>query len=315
MKTIDYHSKPYYSLDAYFKNTYGKKCYKLALDAHMTCPNRDGHIDSRGCIFCSAGGSGEFATSFDCNQSVEDQINSALLLFTGKKIGTAYVAYFQNYTNTYADITYLEKVYTKALSHPDIIGISIATRPDCLEEEKIDLLNRLRLSFPTKFIWIELGLQTIHESTATFIRRGYELKVFDEAVSALNKSSIPYIVHVIFGLPGESKEMMLETIEYLNKCKPFGIKLQLLHVLTGTDLAKYYEDKYFRVLSEQEYVDIICDCIAHLSPDICIHRITGDGPKALLIEPKWSLNKRHVLNNIHKTLKERNITQGCKLIP
>ncbi|MDD6202116.1 MAG: TIGR01212 family radical SAM protein [Lachnospiraceae bacterium] len=301
--------KPYYSLDEYCKKTYHEKLYKISLDAGFTCPNRDGTLDTRGCIFCSAGGSGDFATK-TAGKTVSKQIDEGLLLFRGKKTGNRFIAYFQAFTNTYAPVEHLRALYTEALSHDRIAGISIATRPDCLGEPVLQLLNELRLLFPEKFIWIELGLQTIHEKTADFIRRGYPLSVFEDAVARLHAIHIPVIVHVILGLPGETEEMFYETIRYLNRFPIFGIKLQLLHVLSGTDLADYMTSVGFPVLMQEEYLSLLMNCIALLSPDIVIHRLTGDGPKDLLLAPLWSLNKRNVLNTLHKEMKEKNMYQG-----
>ncbi len=299
--------KPYYSLDAYFKNTFHHKCYKIALDAGMTCPNRDGSKGSRGCIFCSAGGSGDFAAS---GSNIDTQLSEGLSKFGDKKVGNVFMAYFQAYTNTYAPVEKLRKLYTEALSHPQVCGISIATRPDCLGKNVISLLEELSLAFPDKIIWIELGLQTIHPKTTDYIRRGYSLSVFEEATSKLRSINIPYIVHVILGLPGESKSDMYETIQYLNAFTPFGIKLQLLHILKGTDLATDYDAGHFSALEKDEYLDIVIGCLERLSPEIVIHRVTGDGPKELLIAPTWSLNKRDVLNSLHKEMKERKTYQG-----
>lgn len=310
MNTLpNWHGKPYYSLDAYCKNTLEHKCYKIALNAHMTCPNRDGSLGTRGCIFCSVGGSGDFAVS-TAGASIDTQIQEGLSLFRNKKVGEHFIAYYQAYTNTYAPVSYLEQVYTESLKHPAICGISIATRPDCLPPEVLTLLAKLKARYPDKFIWVELGLQTVHETTATFIRRGYPLSCFEEAMTQLRAIGIPVIVHMILGLPHETKEDMLATIDYLNSCKPFGIKLQLLHVLQGTDLADYYATAAFRALTKEEYLDILIDCLEHLSPDIVVHRLTGDGPKDLLIAPLWSTNKRDVLNSLHQQMKARNSYQG-----
>lgn len=303
-----WHGKPYYSLDAYCKNTYRHKCYKIALNAHMTCPNRDGLLDTRGCIFCSAGGSGDFAAS--SRGGIALQLQEGLALFGPKNTGCHYIAYFQAYTNTYAPLPYLEKVYTEALLHPLVCGISIATRPDCLEGGVLPLLSRLRKRFPEKFIWIELGLQTMHEATARYIRRGYELLVFEKAMDMLGELDIPVIVHVILGLPGESREMQLSTMEYLNGWSPFGIKLQLLHVLKNTDLEEEYLRGNVPVLSKEEYLSLVIACLETLSPKIVIHRLTGDGPKELLTAPLWSLNKRDVLNSLHHQMRIRNSFQG-----
>ena len=299
--------KPYYSLDAYFKNTLHHKCYKIALDAGMTCPNRDGSLGSRGCIFCSAGGSGDFAAGAG---SIDQQLAEGLGKFGDKYVGNSFMAYFQAYTNTYAPVDRLRRIYTEALSHPDVCGISIATRPDCLSEEVISLLQELSSSFPGKLIWIELGLQTIHPRTAEYIRRGYPLTVFEDAARKLHAINIPFIVHVILGLPGEQEMQMYETISYLNTFAPFGIKLQLLHILKGTDLAIDYEAGLFSALQKEDYLNILVGCIERLSPQIVIHRVTGDGPKELLIAPTWSLNKRDVLNSLHKEMKLRKTYQG-----
>lgn len=320
--------KPYFSVNEYFKHKYHEKLYKIAIDAGFTCPNRDGTLDTRGCIFCSSGGSGDFAVkmfgkkdmmqvhaaSYDAAsaKSVTEQIQEGLSLFRGKRVGTRFIAYFQAYTNTYAPVEHLRALYTQALSHPDIAGISIATRPDCLPEECLDLLADLQAEFPDKFIWVELGLQTMHESTAKFIRRGYPLSVFEKAMDELTKRNIQVIIHVILGLPSETVDMQYATISYLNQLRPFGIKLQLLHILKGTDLADYYIDSVseFKALDKEEYLDLLIGCMERLSPDIVIHRVTGDGPKDLLLAPTWSLNKRDVLNSLHKQMREQNSYQG-----
>lgn len=299
--------KPYYSLDAWLKNTYGCKCYKIALNAHMTCPNRDGTLGTQGCLFCSAGGSGDFAAS---GTDIRQQLEAGLALFGRKKVGQHYIAYFQAYTNTYAPAERLRTLYTQALEHPLVCGISIATRPDCLPEPVLKLLSELRQSYPDKFIWIELGLQTMHERTARLIRRGYELPCFESAMKKLHMLDIPVIVHIILGLPGETPEDMLKTVAYLNTQQPFGVKLQLLHVLEDTDLADLYRTRAFTVLEKEEYLDILVNCLTHLSPDIVVHRVTGDGPKKLLIAPAWSSNKRDVLNSLHKKMRLENAFQG-----
>lgn len=305
----NWHGKPYYSLDAYCKNIFHHKCYKIALNAHMTCPNRDGTLDTQGCIFCSGGGSGDFAV--ECHgQSIEAQLAEGLSLFRGKNTGNDFIAYFQAFTNTYAPLPYLEQVYREALDCPDVCGISIATRPDCLPEEVLQLLALLQVQYPEKFIWIELGLQTIHEDTAAFIRRGYSLSCFENAAIRLNALHIPVIVHVILGLPGETPEQMLQTITYLNSIHPFGVKLQLLHVLEGTDLADHYRAGGFETLTKEQYLTLLIDCLTHLAPDIVIHRVTGDGPKNILISPTWSANKRGVLNSLHRQMRETGALQG-----
>ena len=300
--------KPYHSLDYEMKRRFGEKVYRLALNGGMTCPNRDGTLGYGGCIFCSSGGSGEFAA--DAALSVTGQILQQKKQILAKRPVHKFIAYFQAYTNTYAPVEYLERIFLEAIRDEDIVALSVATRPDCLPDEVTDLLVRLKERFPGKFIWVELGLQTIHEKTASYIRRGYPLSRFDEAVKALHEADIPVIVHVILGLPGETREMMLQTIRYLNACGIWGIKLQLLHVLEGTDLAEDYRAGLFSVLSLEEYLSILCDCIAALSPDIVIHRLTGDGPKRLLIAPLWSADKRNVLNLLHRRLKQNAIRQG-----
>ena len=300
----------YYSLNDYLKETYGEKIYKIAIDAGLTCPNRDGKIDTRGCIFCSSGGSGDFAVSCKNFSSISEQIEAGIGLFKKKKVGSHFIAYFQAYTNTYGEPEYLEKIFSEALSHPLIAGISIATRPDCLGDEILELLKSLKKRFIDKFIWVELGLQTMHEDTALYIRRGYPLPVFESALDSLNFLDIPVIVHVILGLPGESNKRILETIDYLARKNIFGIKLQLLHILKGTDLEKDHEKNLFSVYTKEEYIDLVIDCIEHLPKDVVLHRVTGDGPKNLLIAPLWSGNKKDVLNTLHHRFKERGAYQG-----
>lgn len=308
----NWYGKPYYSLDAYCKNTFGHKCYKIALNAHMTCPNRDGTLGTRGCIFCSAGGSGDFAVSVS-GKSIQEQLAEGMTHFRGKKVGRHFIAYFQAYTNTYAPAEYLQQVFSQALSSPDVCGISIATRPDCLPDDVLLLLADLKRQFPEKFIWIELGLQTIHEKTAAFIRRGYSLSCFSQSFSALKALDIPVIVHVILGLPGEDSQIALETVDYLNAAQPFGIKLQLLHVLKDTDLAAHYLAGSFSVLTKEDYLQLVMECLERLSPGIVIHRLTGDGPGESLIAPHWSRNKRDVLNTLHRLMKENGCIQGKSL--
>ena len=335
MSEPNWYGKPYYSLDAYCREQFGRKCYKVALNAHMTCPNRDGTLGTRGCIFCSAGGSGEFAVEVDQEAlaDLDGQLRKGIRLIEEKLRSRSnagspgncpnaerpeapcIIAYFQAYTNTYAPVAYLEQIFSQALSHPLICGISIATRPDCLPQEVLLLLASLKQRFPDKFIWVELGLQTIHGRTAEFIRRGYDLTCFERSVGTLQALNIPVIVHVILGLPGEGRAQMLETISYLNRIGIFGIKLQLLHVLEDTDLAELYAKGAFTVLDKEEYLDILVDCLEHLSPKIVVHRVTGDGPKRILIAPTWSGNKRDVLNSLHRLMRERGARQGrlCNL--
>lgn len=310
MARDNWYGKPYYSLDAYCKNTYGEKLYKIALNAGLSCPNRDGTLGTGGCIFCSAGGSGDFAVSTAEFPSISEQLTAGKALFHNKQIGQRYIAYFQAYTNTYGPLPYLDKIYHEALQEPSVAGISIATRPDCIPEEVMTLLVNLKAEFPDKFVWIELGLQTIHEETARIIRRGYSLDVYDRCVIRLQQLDIPVVTHVILGLPSETREHVLETISHLNILGIRGIKLQLLHILKGTDLASMYIQGDYIPLTKEAYLDLAIDCLEHLSPDMIIHRVTGDGPKDLLLAPLWSLNKRDVLNSLHREMKHRNTYQG-----
>ena len=306
----NWNGKPYHSFDYMLKERFGEKIYKVALDAGMTCPNRDGTLGSRGCIFCSAGGSGDFAGSRQ--DSITQQIEKQAASIRQKRGVAKFIAYFQAYTNTYAPVDYLRKIYTEAISHPDIVAISIGTRPDCLGEDILQLLDELNQKKP---VWVELGLQTIHETTARYIRRGYPLSCFEQAVSELRKRNLDVIVHTILGLPGESKNDILSTIEYLNHGDIQGIKLQLLHVLKGTDLAEDYLAGKFQVYSMEEYLELVIDCLEHLNPEIVIHRLTGDGPKDWLIAPLWSSAKRTVLNTLHRECKLRHAFQGKQYKP
>ena len=301
----------YYSLNRYLRETFGEKVYKLALDGGMTCPNRDGTLDTRGCIFCSAGGSGDFAEG-RC-ASVSAQIEQSKARIRSKTDAAKFIAYFQSYTNTYAPTEYLENLFTQAIADPSVAALSIGTRPDCLPDEVVALLARLNR---TKPVWVELGLQTIHEKTARSIRRGYPLPVYEDALHRLKAAGITVIVHVILGLPGESREMMLATIDYLGGShRPDGIKLQLLHVLEGTDLAAEYRAGKFQTMEMEEYWDILCACLERLPPDMVIHRLTGDGPKKLLLAPLWTANKKLVLNELNRQLERRNIRQGSAYLP
>lgn len=310
--------KPYYSLDAWCKENYHYKCYKVALNAHMTCPNRDGSLDTRGCIFCSRGGSGDFATDLqeqDVALQLKEGLNRISAKFSANQNSPCVIAYFQAYTNTYAPLPYLRNIFSGALATPSVCGISIATRPDCIPEDVLQLLTELKAQYPEKFIWIELGLQTIHPKTADFIRRGYELSCFEDAMSRLKKTKLPVIIHMILFLPGEDRTKMLQTLRYINKLSPFGIKLQLLHVLKETDLARYYFDGVFNLPTKEEYLDVLVECLENLSPDIVVHRVTGDGPKNLLIAPLWSSNKKDVLNSLHGLMREKGARQGRLYTP
>ena len=297
--------KRYHSMDYDLKELYGEKVYKITLNGGMTCPNRDGKVGHGGCIFCSAAGSGDFAGSATC--SITEQLVMGKENLIKKRPVHSYIAYFQAFTNTYASVEYLRRIYMEAIQDPDVQILSIATRPDCLPEDILQLLEEINQIKP---VWVELGLQTIHPQTATYIRRGYPLEVFEEAVNNLRRRNISVITHTILGLPGENEDMMLETIDYLNKMDIQGIKFQLLHILKGTDLALDYEKQPFWSPTMEEYISLLGKCIARLRPDITIHRLTGDGPKELLIAPLWTSQKRTVLNTLHRYLKEQDIWQG-----
>lgn len=294
----------YTSLNSYLQKSFGEKIYKLALDGGMTCPNRDGTLDCRGCIFCSAGGSGDFAQKY--NGNIDEQIDRAKQSVAEKFKGDKYIAYFQSYTNTYADIDYLKKLFFGAINNSSVVAISIGTRPDCLSADVINLLFDLNKIKP---VFVELGLQTIHEETAEFIRRGYKLSVYDHAVKELKKYNINVVVHIILGLPRENRSMMLETVKYVVNSGADGIKLQLLHILKGTDLEKLYLKGEVKVLSLEEYADILCDCIKLIPESVVVHRLTGDAPKKLLTAPAWSADKKRVMNYINNKFAENNITQ------
>ena len=285
----------YYSFNQYLKNTFGFKVYKISINAGFTCPNRDGTLGTRGCIFCSKGGSGDFAES--STLSVTEQIESGKQRVSKKIKSGKYIAYFQAFTNTYAPVEVLAEKYCEAINHPDIVGISIATRPDCLGEEVLTLLSEINKIKP---VFVELGLQTIHEKTAEYIRRGYPLSVYDAAIRALKNAGINTVVHLIIGLPNESREEMLESVEYACKSGADGIKLQLLHILKGTDLADDYLSGKFETLSMEEYLSIIKDCVEIIPKNVVIHRLTGDGPKKDLIAPLWSADKKSVLNALNR---------------
>lgn len=288
----------FYSVNEYLKGTYGVKMYKLALNGGMNCPNRDGLIDTRGCIFCSAGGSGDFACT---------NVDDAKKLISNKYTGNNFIAYFQSYTNTYADVSYLRNLFMPVINNPDVKILSIATRPDCLDDSVITLLDDLNKIKP---VWIELGLQTIHKKTSDYIRRGYELDIFTDAVKRLNNSDIKVIVHMILGLPGESDEMMLDTARFIANSGAWGIKLQLLHVLKGTDLADDYNNHLFETMTMDNYIRLIGRIIELLPPDMVIHRLTGDGPKKILIAPLWSADKKRVHNSLMHYFTNNNIIQG-----
>ena len=297
--------KPYYSLDYYLKQTFGEKIYRLSLNGGMTCPNRDGTLDSRGCIFCSTGGSGDFATAPAL--SVTEQIAQAKERIRGKSNCKKFIAYFQAYTTTYAPVSYLRELFSEAICHPDIVALSIGTRCDCLPEDVLDLLTEFNKFKP---VWVELGLQSIHDTTLQQIRSGFTYEQYLSAVDALKERNLTVITHLILGLPGETEEMMLASVDAVAHLPVDGVKLQLLHVLKHTDLALLYETNPFSVFSLEEYCDFVVTCIEHLPPEMVVHRITGDGPRSLLIAPLWSTDKKRVLNTIHKRFRERDTWQG-----
>lgn len=289
----------YLSFKKYLKDKFGQKVYKISLDGGFTCPNRDGKTGTRGCIFCSKGGSGDFAESRE--MSITEQIENGKKRVEKKIKSGKYIAYFQAFTNTYAPVEILRQKYEEAINHPDIVALSIATRPDCLGDDVLRLLDEMN---KTKPVFVELGLQTIHQKSAKYIRRGYDLSVYDKAVRDLKKIGVNVVVHVILGLPNESENDMLETVKYVCESGANGIKLQLLHVIDGTDLAKDYEKGLFKTLEFDEYVNLIVKCVKIIPKDIVIHRLTGDGAKKDLIAPLWSADKKRVLNAINKVLRE-----------
>jgi radical SAM protein (TIGR01212 family) len=297
--------KPYHSLDYDMKTTFGEKLYRITLNAGLTCPNRDGTLGDRGCIFCSLNGSGDFAG--EAHLSIAEQLINGKTSLASKRDVNSYIAYFQAFTNTYGDVHTLEQLYLEAIKDKQVKILSIATRPDCLDEDILALLERIN---KMKLVWVELGLQTIHETTVKYIRRSYPLSIFEEKVKVLQNMGIPVITHVILALPGETKEMMLETIDYLNSLKVAGIKLSLLHVLRDTDLAVDYETNPFWIPTMEEYLELLGECILRLDPNITIHRLTGDGPKDILIAPLWTRSKRKTLNELHRYLRKHNIWQG-----
>ena len=284
------------------KKEYGEKLYKLSLSGKFTCPNRDGSLGVGGCIFCSEGGSGDFAENSDL--SVSEQIERAKKKVASKFKGNRYIAYFQAYTNTYAPLEYLKKIYGEAAKRDDIAVISIATRPDCLPEEVLEYLGELN---SVKSVWVELGLQTVKKESIEYIRRAYDTSVYDEVIKKLDSLGIHTITHVILGLPGESREDMIDTVRHVCEAGSKGIKLQLLHVLEGTDLADDFRSGKFETLSMEEYLDILVDCLKLLPKDMVVHRMTGDGPKKILISPLWSGDKKKVINAIRKSLTEEGL--------
>ena len=296
------------SLNQAMRERFGCKVYKLALDGGMTCPNRDGTVGERGCIFCSDVGSGEFAAPA-CG-SISAQITQAKARVEKKNKGGKYIAYFQSFTNTYGPLSYLEKIFWEAIEPDEIVALSIATRPDCLGPEVLALLSSLNERKP---VWVELGLQTIHPNSARYIRRGYDLEVYDRAVRQLKEAGIEVITHVILGLPGETREQMLQTVRYVGQSGADGIKLQLLHVLEGTDLAREWREGKVPVMELEDYVLLLEDCLAVLPPELVVHRLTGDGHKRDLLAPLWTGDKKRVLNTINQMFARDGVRQGSQL--
>ncbi|SHI21988.1 TIGR01212 family radical SAM protein [Clostridium intestinale] len=298
-------NKRYLSLNHFLREKFGEKIFKISLDAGFSCPNRDGKISKGGCLFCSERGSGDFAG--DRNFSIENQFVDIKNMMANKWKSGKYIAYFQAYTNTYAPIDILKEKYNEALKQKDVVGLAIATRPDCLSEEVLDLLEEINKKV---YVWIELGFQTVSDETARLINRGYTLDVFEKALEDLRKRNIDVVVHTIFGLPKENKEDMLNTIRYLADKDIQGIKFHLLHLMKDTPMVKLYEKGMIEFLSKEDYIDLICQSICMLPQNVVVHRLTGDSPRELLIGPMWSLKKWEILNEIDKTMEDNDYYQG-----
>lgn len=302
--------KRYRSFSYEMKKIFGSKIIKLSLDGGFTCPNRDGTIADKGCIFCGEEGSGEFTASREL--SIKSQAESQKEVMAKKWSSGKYIAYFQNFTNTYSSYEDLKEKYSQAISQEGVVGLAIATRPDCLSEEILDLLEEISQK---TFLWIELGLQTIHDESASFIRRGYPLKAYDEAIKQLGKRHIKVVTHLIYGLPGESRDQCLASLDYVAKTNTWGIKIHSLYVQEGTDLHEYYKKSPFEIFSKEAYIALVADSIERLPAKMVIHRLTGDGKRSLLVAPLWSRDKRRVLAGIDQALKERKSYQGMNLEP
>lgn len=307
--TRQWNGKRYHSLNYFLREKFGEKVFKISLDAGFSCPNRDGTISKGGCVFCSERGSGDFAG--DRCFSITKQFEDIKAMMNKKWKDGKYIAYFQAYTNTYAPIDVLKAKYEEAITQEDVVGLAIATRPDCLKDEVLDLLEEYSKKVYT---WVELGLQTSKDDTAKLINRGYKLEIFEEAVKRLRERNIDVVVHVIFGLPGESREDMLNTIEYLSQMDVQGIKLHLLHLMKNTPLEILYNKGMLKLLEMEEYLELITTAITILPEEIVVHRLTGDAPRELLIGPIWSLRKWEVLNAIDKKLQDEDLYQGKNFI-
>ena len=297
--------KRYHTLDWELKSTFGEKVIKLSLNGGFTCPNRDGTLDTRGCIFCGEEGAGDFAGSSEL--SLRDQVQQQKAFLATKWPKAKYIAYFQSFTNTYAPAPQLDAYYREALAGEDMVGLALATRPDCLPRDVLDLLEQYA---EETYLWVELGLQTIHPASAALIRRGFDLDCFQTSVQELRRRGIRTVVHLIFGLPGETREDCLETVGFVARSGVWGVKIHLLHVQRDTDLYEAYQASPFPLLEREEYIDLVCDALELLPPEVVIHRLTGDGNKKLLEAPRWSLDKLRVLSGIDRELRMRESWQG-----
>ena len=295
----------FYKLNNFLKENFKEKIYKVSLDGGFTCPNRDGKISNKGCLFCSDKGSGEFAG--DRCKTITAQIDEQIDFMKDKIGSSKVIAYFQNFTNTYGDIEYLRKIYYEALNHEKVIGIAIATRPDCLSDDVINLLDEINKKY---FLWVELGLQTANDSIGKIINRGYDTKVYIDSCRILNEKNIKFVTHMIVGLPNEEKKDLYDTIDLINSVKSWGIKIHLLYILKNSKLLNYYQQNPFKIYEKDEYENTVIELLERLSPLIVVHRLTGDAKKDELFEPLWSLNKRGILNSIEKKLKSSKSYQG-----
>ena len=294
-----------YMLNDFLKEKFNEKIYKVSLDGGFTCPNRDGKVSRGGCIFCSENGSGDFtATKL---KSIHAQIEEQIDLVSKKYKGDKYIAYFQNFTNTYAEVSYLRKIFEEALSHEKIVGLAIATRPDCLGDDVLELLAELNKK---TFLWVELGLQTVNDDVAKYFNRAYETEIYKEASEKLNRLSIKFVTHIIIGLPKEENDDYLKTAIFAQNCGTWGIKLHLMYVVKNTPLEKLYLNGDLKVNTKEEYVEKVVNVLENISSEIVVHRLTGDGDRETLVAPLWSIKKIDVLNSIHKELKRRNTYQG-----
>ena len=301
----EWNGKRYHSLNYFLRNKFGEKIYKISLDGGFTCPNRDGKVAKGGCTFCSARGSGDYAGSRIL--SISEQFEDRKVMMEKKWKDGKYIAYFQAYTNTYAPVEELRRKYDEALAQKNVVALSIATRPDCLDKDVLDYLEELNKK---TYLWVELGLQTINDNTARNFNRGYDLEVFDKSIKELQKRGIEVVVHTIFGLPGETKEDMLKTVDYVAHSGSQGVKFHLLHLMKGTKMVEQNESGELKLLWKEDYIDLICKGIAMIPEEMVVHRLTGDAPRASLIGPMWSLKKWEVLNDIDIALVDIDIWQG-----